>query len=33
MMIEIKELIIQNEKALKNANRSDDAKESITIGQ
>ncbi len=32
-MVEIRELIIQNEKALKNANRSDDINDSITINQ
>jgi len=32
-MVEIKELIIQNEKALKNANKSEDTNESITIIQ
>jgi len=32
-MVEIRELIIQNEKALKNANRSDATTESITISQ
>jgi len=32
-MVEIRELIIQNEKAFKNANRSDDIIENITINQ
>jgi len=33
IMVEIRELIIQNEKAFKNANRSDDIIENITINQ
>ena len=33
IMVEIRELIIQNEKAFKNANRSDDTIENITINQ
>ena len=33
IMVEMRELIIQNEKAFKNANRSDDTIENITINQ